>query len=502
MCLGLACLTLVGCDTRRFLNGWAPYWMATSSTETFSDGAEVFEEVSPFWYQATTDAGTITPNATTTPMAPLRAAAEAEGVPVLPSITDGHPEGELAAILADPASRTEHVQAIVDLVMAEGYDGIDLDYEGFAFRDDRSTWAATAPNWVAFVKELGAQLHRREKLLTVTVPPIWAGGSQGYTVYSWARIAPHVDRLRIMTYDWSFGTPGPGAPIWWVRDVLDHAADVVPISKVELGVGVYGREWTATAVGTCPADQVPGMVSHTLRAIPAVIAASGATPTRDARSGEMTFSYTRRIETHLGDGRVGRTPRVDGTADTIGRYAVPTVGAVRLGVCVITREVWYPDARALAARAKAALGAGAGVTVWALGFENPSDLSALGGVGAGLTGPAGTAPMGALESTTKAGATIVASGWAFEPEGDLPIPVRVTVTAPDGSTRSTTVLARSERLDVASAHPGAGEFHGFTVRVSTGSTAPSGRYRVCATAAGRYTATPDTAIGCRRVTFP
>ena len=52
-------------------------------------------------------------------------------------------------------------------------DGIDLDYEQFAFADGSASWAATRPNWVAFVTELADELHADDRTLTVSIPPVW-----------------------------------------------------------------------------------------------------------------------------------------------------------------------------------------------------------------------------------------------------------------------------------------------------------------------------------------
>ena len=59
----------------------------------------------------------------------------------------------MAGILADPAQRTRHVDALARFAADGDYAGLDIDYEQFAFADGRDTWAATRP-------ELGG-LHRR-----------------------------------------------------------------------------------------------------------------------------------------------------------------------------------------------------------------------------------------------------------------------------------------------------------------------------------------------------
>ena len=134
------------------------------------------------------------------------------------SILDGTEAGVMAGILADPEQRSRHVDTIAAFAADGDFAGIDIDYEQFAFADGRDTWAATRPNWVAFVEELAARLHDDGRILTVSIPPVYDAGQtpdSGFWVYDYAAITPHVDAIRVMAYDYSVpaGDPGPIAPL-------------------------------------------------------------------------------------------------------------------------------------------------------------------------------------------------------------------------------------------------------------------------------------------------
>src|SRR5262249_52473674 len=139
-------------------------------------------------------------------------------------------------------------------------DGIDIDYEQFAYGDGPATWATTSPNWVTFVRELGEALHADGRTLTVSIPPVYdpavTGGDSGYWVYAPGEIAPFVDSIRIMAYDYSVDAPGPIAPLAWVTQAVDGVSKAVPEeyhTKLVLGVPAYGANWVTATSGTCPA---------------------------------------------------------------------------------------------------------------------------------------------------------------------------------------------------------------------------------------------------------
>lgn len=245
---------------KKIVTGWIPYWMATPGNPVGVNSAvanaDLFTEVSPFIYSALA-AGSkgvrvaLNPNFSNGAANAAWAtnALRGAGIPVIPSIADGSGKGVMAKTLADPVKRTAHVQDIVATVVNNGYDGIDLDYEVFAFTDGSASWAATQPNWTAFVTELGAALRGQGKKLIVTIPgPCGTsnkcGGKNGYWVYDMAGIAPAVDRIRIMAYDFSVSRPGPIAPISWVNAIVQYSVTVMEPAKLQIGVPNYGRSWT------------------------------------------------------------------------------------------------------------------------------------------------------------------------------------------------------------------------------------------------------------------
>ena len=211
------------------------------------------------------------------------AAARERDVPLVASILDGTEAGVMAGILADPAQRTRHVEALTAFAADNDLDGIDIDYEQFAFADGRDSWATTRPNWVAFVEELATALHDDGRTLIVSIPPVYDAGQgddSGFWVYDYGAIAPHVDAIRVMAYDYSVpsGEPGPIAPLPWVERVIagTSAASGDP-SKLVLGIPMYGYNWVVDTNGTCPAN-AEGNISLSTRDMVDLAARRGATP--------------------------------------------------------------------------------------------------------------------------------------------------------------------------------------------------------------------------------
>ncbi len=74
-------------------------------------------------------------------------------------------------------------------------------------------------------------------------------------------------------------------------------------------------------------------------------------------------------------------------------------------------------------------------------------------------------------------ASILISGWAMDPaDRSRSIEVHVYVDQPDGTTQGFALAANGSRPDVAAAYPGAGEYHGYSLRAPV---RMAGTYKAC-----------------------
>ena len=357
-----------GTQPRKIWSGWIPYYSMKTALPAAIANADLVREVMPFWYtlkyNGAQKLAVVTdlyaPANPSVPISiPLTSMRNA-GFTIIPTITDGTSELVLSKLMANPTSRTQIVNAITNLVMTNNYDGIDLDFEGFAFVDKNTTWSTTRPHWIAFVKELSGVLKSRNKLLSVSTPYLYnpAEAQKGYFVYAWADIAPYIDRLRIMTYDYSVSKPGPIGPLAWTEKTIKYAVSIMPASKVYIGIPGYGRDWVTQVNGTCPVEVAKVVkvgakaATFVLRDAAALAQSYGAIPVYNEVFGEANFTYNK-VYTGL---------TAAGLATT----------------CTATRTVWYQDARSFTSRvgfvSKYRLG---GLAQWTFGMEDMAGAQAI-----------------------------------------------------------------------------------------------------------------------------
>lgn len=254
--LGAVSLTLLvtgvlptrGESRSRAVVGYMAPWSSLNGLASLAEATPKLTEISPVWY-IPDSAGRVVPsiddNLNATVREPTRLQAKSHNLRLTPTISnyhDGAWDGGLVARLVSLSRREEHIDHIVRLVMAEGYDGIDIDYESLP-DDLRASYGR-------FLSLLADRLHAENKRLSVAVPAkTEEPGPPGTQAMEYRAIGRVVDQLRVMTYDhsWTDSPPGPIAPIRWVQQVLDFALTQAAPDRILLGIGTYGYDWTEGA---------------------------------------------------------------------------------------------------------------------------------------------------------------------------------------------------------------------------------------------------------------
>jgi spore germination protein YaaH len=302
------------------------YLVPTDARGITAIGGDILTEISPVWYQpdasgqivfASREAEQSSSN--------IEAQALSRHVAIVPSIANFRGARWDAAliheILTTPQTRAAHIAAIVNLVRAHPWAGIDIDYESLD-AGDRATYSA-------FAHDLAAALHQAQKRLALTVHAKTAepGDWNGAQAQDWKALGASADEIRVMAYDYATADtpPGPIAPIGWVESVLRLAVSEVPREKVMLGMAAYGYDWAKGMQG----QDVQWADAQ------AIARAHAARVTWDAQSQSPRFSYT----------------------DSSGR----------------THSVWFENAHSLQAKLDLAVrDRVGGVFIWRLGGEDPA----------------------------------------------------------------------------------------------------------------------------------
>ena len=168
----VACALLAGSPLRavvsKRVSGNLVFWDQARGFDSIVANADVFSEISPFWYRVLAD-GRVVPYTTGSGASyedpAILAFLRSRGILVIPTVANiinGVWDGGLVSkIIADPQLRAVNLNALVNLAVAGGYDGIDLDYENLR-ASDRAAFSS-------FVQQLAGALHAQGKLLTVNV---------------------------------------------------------------------------------------------------------------------------------------------------------------------------------------------------------------------------------------------------------------------------------------------------------------------------------------------
>ena len=238
--------------------------------------------LSPAWYDANAD-GSITGYA----RRDVIDAAHAGGVAIIPLVVNKDVDPDVAhAILADPARRAALAANLVNEAKTYGYAGFQLDFEQIRWTDRDLLTALTQDCATAF--------HAAGLNLSIAVIPRLPGDAsasgtlldyfrQWSGAYDFAALAKAADFLSFMTYDEHNGVTPPGAVSGtpWIRQALEFSLQGVPPEKATLGLPTYYHDWTG--VGRLTSSSYDDAMILAQR--------YGATPALDAVEEEMHFGY-------------------------------------------------------------------------------------------------------------------------------------------------------------------------------------------------------------------
>jgi spore germination protein YaaH len=148
----------------------------------------------------------------------------------------------LHTLLSNPENRQRLITNIAKELTQSGYDGVNIDFELIS--------ASDRDNLTLFMKELKSRIGP-DKMLSIalfarTANDKWA------TPYNYKALGAIADKVVVMAYDYHYATdsPGPVAPLWWVKDVVAYTSTVIAPEKLLLGMPTYGYDWAEGMDGT------------------------------------------------------------------------------------------------------------------------------------------------------------------------------------------------------------------------------------------------------------
>jgi len=160
---------------------------------------------------------------------------------------------QITEFLTSPAAQETFLQSIDSLLLAYPFNGLNLDIEYLGDAPPEVRQAYTA-----FIKKVRSHLDQKYQNVTLTVD-VYAAAATKNLLWEVAEIAPLVDYLIIMAYDFhrsSSPTAGPVAPLlqkeagWGesINGYLQDFAQQAPTEKLLLGIPFYGYEWQTTSL--------------------------------------------------------------------------------------------------------------------------------------------------------------------------------------------------------------------------------------------------------------
>ena len=275
-------------------SAWLPYWDLANAYRAVVANADLIRTASPFWYAA----GSCT-SITGRPGAGRTSVIDglhARAITVVPTIASTIGPSAAISCFASAAGRRTHVAAVMAVVRSRRYDGIDLNYERLALTTSPGTARRVRTAYTAFVTDVCAALRRAHKQCVVTVMPrsddsfaVWRSKLIP-AVYDYAALGAAATTLRVMAYDQHAPNtaPGPVGGYPWTSAVARYTRSRVSAAKVELGLPLYGRDWSGRGAVTVSGPQARSLAAR--HHVPVLLDAAQKAPHFRYRSGAVSHT--------------------------------------------------------------------------------------------------------------------------------------------------------------------------------------------------------------------
>lgn len=155
---------------------------------------------------------------------------------------------ETTAFLLSKRAQTKFYDQLDSVMLAYPFRGINLDIE-------LSDGQQLQTKLTEFVTDLNRHLDSVAPNTTVSID-VYPSAAQGGNIWNLSELAPHVDYVIVMAYDFhrrQSAQAGPVSPLLGgdvyqnINQHLKEILELVPAEKILLGVPFYGYEWQTTS---------------------------------------------------------------------------------------------------------------------------------------------------------------------------------------------------------------------------------------------------------------
>ncbi|XP_073158165.1 nod factor hydrolase protein 1-like [Henckelia pumila] len=156
-------------------------------------------------------------------------------------------------MVADSSSRWHFILSSIEVARKFGFDGVDLDWETPQNPEDMENLSHLLDEWRVEVEKEAKATGRAELLLSAAV--YYSADLSGPPrSYPSASITKNLDWINVMTYDyhgaWDPTLTGANAALYDSKSIVSTSYGVqswirsgVPLSKLIMGLPLYGRTW-------------------------------------------------------------------------------------------------------------------------------------------------------------------------------------------------------------------------------------------------------------------